>query len=151
MKLKEGTKIKVLENVKCISPKNTILPKYEVVTVVKNIRNTFTVKDIIDEVYIVRDDFLYKIVGFDKKYQVKAEIQREGNQFKIKKANTKIPMAVQKIQTIASNILNTEDILTSNKLILAAICASLTTHDNLDDGQRSKLTAITNKLISNAN
>lgn len=174
-----GTLIKILNEVKTILPKNASIPKYEVVTVIDDTDKGILVKDIVDSFYLIPSDTLYKIVKIKKikvpnlskiykslkQSKVTAEYDPFGPQpfaklgIKINrkpqdkpKVNPASVRILQKIQIICSNIMSSENVLESNKLILAAICTNMAGLQGLSTSQLNKLLTLTNKLIaSNTN
>lgn len=64
------------------------------------------------------------------------------------KANPLLIRIVQKAQIICSNALNTENVLESNKLVLAAICADMAGIQGLNNNQINRLIQLSNKLIA---
>lgn len=177
--------IKILKDTKCILPKDVIIPKYEVVTIIDE-KDTLLVKNVIDEYMLIPCDTLYKIVKTKeiKKPDIKAiykslktsilsniEINADNEGYdpfgpqpfaeygiKIKrrpKEKVKTPpimlRVLQKAQIICSNAMTTDNILESNKLILAAIYANMAGIQNLQTNQINRLLMMCNKLLGNSN
>ena len=157
-----GTSIKLLKDTKCILP-NVTLDKYEVVTVLHVTKEDFLVQDILDECYIIPLDTLYKIVKVDKNFKITPEqVKKLRKQLKkvtvesvrnttIVDMNSFLLRAVQRMQTIASNAATTTDVIESNKLILAGVCASMVGAAGMKPNQANKLLMLSSKLLSNSN
>jgi hypothetical protein len=69
---------------------------------------------------------------------------------KPERQNPNIVKVIQKAQIICSNMMNTENILESNKLVLASVFANLAAAKELNTGQVSKLLMLCNKLIASS-
>lgn len=180
MVLKPDTKIKLLENIKAcpwqyrktlpsFQDKHAVtIPKYEVVTVVDRVKSNLRVKNILDEEFLIPDVALFKIVGKSKSsVAVKAdllddlaglgiELGKHGGNSAGSKKSDEIPKgnkvrAVQKMQTIVSNVMSTEDISSLSKLTVAALCANMSINSGVDTIQSNKLQAYCTKLIGSVN
>lgn len=178
MIVKKDTKIKVLEDVSAIpieyikaSEKikrkyEVLIPKYEIITVLGDLgKDKYHICNIIDEEYIIPKNILFKIIGKsnssnnsnNKKFITAAPFKsiNVGTK-KISIDTDEIPSgnktrAIQKLQIITSNVMSTEDILASNKYILAALCANMSITKGITSMQSNKLLAYCTKLIGSTN
>ena len=160
MIIKPGSLIKLKKKTNCIKPKKAVIPQYEVLTVLEQneSNNTLLVKDIADSIYTISGDSVFKIIGKDKNFnpkEVKAAPHviplKDGGKLTVNKVDPIAVRAVQKMQTVVSNIHSTEDVIASNMLLMAGICGIMSVIPNMERTQSSRLLTMMNKLLGKAN
>lgn len=158
MEIKKNMNVRLLEDVNAIpikyknssssvqQKKIEKVFKYEIVTVLGIFKDYYIVTNILGDQYLIPKTSLLKIIGKSKN---KTPIKAEANLPVVDNQMYKAAQirATQKMQVIASNIVNIDNPVDMGKCLAAAIAANMAITNGLDRMYSNKLLAMTTRLL----